>query len=307
MAKTKRYGSNTINKVANRDYKCFFETFEQTAKRWALEAAKQLQDSYKTQKIFNGKYDREHEVWRIQKTVRTRSKVNGHVVKAQKVVSWGWNDENKERKKAHGAKGWYSTGHSYEVAMHNPVTVENMQEHKEANLDFIIQGQVTFHTTMQMLYVEAGVGANGRKNGRVITRPRDIPVYRKDDWSTKHRYVRKWEPGKGHAVRPNTRQQVGLLYRRMKWLAMAKHNFELSKWLIANFEEAFVPELRMQAAGGQVVYRPSSRKQKRNLEFAAQTAGRKYKEAREIGHQLAAQYAQEDYMRKMKKKLLNSL
>lgn len=218
----RKFGESTINRFARKDFRWMHETFEETISRWAETAAKQLRDSFAMQRIYNGSDSSINEVWNR----------NG----------WGWNDENARRKSmksGSSADYWFSDGQSYRKSN---VTVENLMSHKEANVEYLIQGQVTFHTTMQMLYVEAGVGANGRRKGqprtsKPLVRPDDIAVQRSEPWSTRERYVDEWKPGRGKSVRPNTRQQVKLMRRRLKYLAMAKHALELQTWLIAGFEQ----------------------------------------------------------------------
>lgn len=237
----RKYGKKKIDKIFRADYKSLTEPFENTIKRWALTAAQQLKDSYATQRVFNGSSSHANEVWRRDKIISVRDTVNGKRKWVKKKVSWGWLDENQYRKE-HDDKGkqWYSTGHSYDVAN---VTTENLKLHKEADKDFLIQGQVTFHTTLQMLYVEEGVGATGRRKGqprnsKPLVRPKDIAVDRSADWKAKVRYT-EWVPGQGKSVRPNTRQQVNAFVKRMKWLSQQKEIMAISEAITYGLERAF--------------------------------------------------------------------
>lgn len=245
----RKFGNKKINQIAGKDYKFYHETFEETLHRWGAQAAQQLEDTYKYQKIFNGTSNKTYEVYgsRLVKKTRSIMTKKGPVTRTYTVKQPGWFEENERRQKRAEDTGkqniWFSDGSSYKrVKDGKGITYENIQEHKEADLDFLIQGQITFHTTMQMLYVEAGVGANGRRKGadprsKPIVRPADIAVNRKDEWHTRKRYTRNgWKPGKGDAVRPSTRQQVQMLRRRLKFLALEKHRFELSAWLVANLD-----------------------------------------------------------------------
>ena len=266
----RKYGQKKINKIFKADYKSLTEPFENTIKRWALTAAQQLKDSYATQRVYNGTNSHANEVWRRNKTVSVRKLVNGKRKWVKQQVSWGWLDENQYRK-SHDYEGkqWYSTGHSYDVAN---VTTDNVHTHKEASAEFIIQGQVTFHTTLQMLYVEQGVGANGRRKGqprtaKPIVRPTDIAVDRQADWKSKVRYT-NWVPGKGKSVRPNTRQQVNAFVKRMKWLAQQKETLEITQFIVYGLERAFNfeyvdPDLEG-VCSFEVVHKPSQAEQKRN-------------------------------------------
>lgn len=261
----RKISTKRINKMMGKDYKAFSEPFEVTVARWALQAAQQLRDAYKTQKVFNGTKDRTYEVWHRRKAVKYRNVRGKRVPVPGGTVDWGWFDENAYRKKNDNGNYWYSTGQSFRKI---DVTTENLKMHEEADKQFLIQGQVTFHTTLQMLYAEAGVGANGRKKGadprsKPLVRPKDIAVLREAPWTHKRRYT-PWIPGKGEAVRPNTRQQVNLLRRRLNWLARVKYTFELSNWLISGFENLMTEYVEIPAINSAIVFQPSRAAMARN-------------------------------------------
>lgn len=255
----RKYGPKKINKIFKADYKSLTEPFENTIKRWALTAAQQLKDSYATQRVYNGTNSHANEVWRRNKTVSVRKVVNGKRQWVKQQVSWGWLDENKYRQEHDDSgKQWYSTGHSYDVAN---VTAENNKTHKEASAEFIVQGQVTFHTTMQMLYAEWGVGANGRKKGqprtsKPLVRPKDIKVHREAEWKARERYT-VWVPGQGKSVRPNTRLQVNAFVQRMKWLAKEKEDLEITRFLVYGLEEAL--DFEFKTAAGTITSTPQNK------------------------------------------------
>lgn len=248
-----RANKKRIDKYAYGDFTPY-EPFEVTIKRWASISAQQLRDAYKTQKVFNGTNDKNYEVWgpRIRKIIRKYKTKAGEVKKEVEIREHGWLEENEKRRKNHGSTGWYSTGMSWKTVQGESVTVPNSTwEH----------GQIDFKTTLQMLYAEAGVGANGKWKSR----PRNIPVDRRQKYSHKNRYVR-WIAGEGYTHRPNTRQQVSLFQRRLKWLAKKHFLFDLTTWLTYSIEDTF---MTMETKGwtplGYIVFKPSRTAQEEHL------------------------------------------
>lgn len=215
------------------------ERFGSIIKVWALQAATQLHDAYKTQKLWNG--TRENAVWVNQKQRRTRAttaKKNGksYKVKPTTFGSWSWYEESKYRQmqdtKPGSSRGkyWYSTGHSAEVS---DVKVVN------ATME---DAEIAFHTTAGALFAEAGVGLNGpfaTRGSRASKGRRRIKVDRAAPWTHKRRYVTQWEPSAGRTHRPSTRQQVSLLKRRLKWAANKIYCRDLAIYLGYTMEDAW--------------------------------------------------------------------
>lgn len=205
------------------------EPFETTVRRWAAMSAAQLHDSFKLQKIYSGSKNKAYEIWSgRKKTITERGTVgpNGRRKRTKKTIDWGWFDENAHRqvlqRKNPNADYWISTGASMKET---DVEVVNMKSKME---DFLIEGEVRFRTTMQMFYVEQGVGANGRKN---VRGKNGIKVDRAEPYHYNSRYINEWIPKQGHTHRPSVRQQVNYMARRMKWLAKQNFNFALNTWL----------------------------------------------------------------------------
>lgn len=207
------------------------ETFEETMLRWTKQSLTQLRDAYRMQKVYNGTSNRAYEVWGrrvVVRRVRKHRQLSGsskeyHYVMRR--VQNGWFAENERRKKQAAAgkpNVWYSTGFSY-----RNLDVRLVR----ANL---FSGEVDFQTTLNMLYVEAGVGATGRLHAR----GRDIAVDRSANWTTRRRYVGNWVPMQGRTHRPATRQQVSLLARRLRWLARQRFLFDLSTWIGYSLHDA---------------------------------------------------------------------
>lgn len=241
-------------KPGDKYYTGLMLNFGETLRRWAAQASQQLHDSYKMQKVWNG--SRSNSVWlgRGPRTVYLSKQIDkgkGQVAfinsraQAEKhqFANYSWYDEvwrRKEMQKRNPSKEyWYPTGMSYQISQHEPVTVVD---------DTIESATVDFHTTMGALYAEAGVGANGILPGwtadarrKPKTRPRHIKVFRKDPWTHTKRYTSGgWKPGQGHAVRPNTRQQVSLLSRRLKWASKLIFQHDLTIYLGYMLEQSFL-------------------------------------------------------------------
>ena len=222
-----RYGSKTIEKTAKGEF-VPYEPLGVTLRRWALQSAEQLRDSYKMQKVFNGSQDKSYEVWRKTKTRRIKGVV--------KTVSWGWFDESayreEQQKKRPGSEFWYSTGQSYRIAMGDPVKVLD---------DTWSHGTIDFTTTTGAYFMALGVGANGRfksrgKNGIYVDRM-------SQPYSYKKRYVDKWVPSAGKTHRPNVKTQLNLLNKRIKWLARKHFLLDLATWIVGSMEYMYVDAL----------------------------------------------------------------
>lgn len=221
-------------------------SFDQTVRNWVAQSSQQLRDSYRMQHVWDG--TRSNSVWmgrgthQYYKTVESKPvysrgkdkhKVVGHKrgrVPDKKVTNYSWYDEVSHRiqmqQRYPSREYWYPTGMSYQIAMHHPVTVV------EGGTSPVID----FATTLGALYAEAGVGATGGrwtgKKFKPYVRPKDIKVNRSDNWKHNVRYVRNgWRPKRGDAVRPNTRQQVSLLARRLKWAARMIYEHDLTIYL----------------------------------------------------------------------------
>lgn len=207
------------------------EPFETTVKRWAALSLMQLKDAYRTQKMYNGSNSQAYEVWRkpIKRTIYTFGprdpQGHRHVLSRKTYSSWGWLDENalrEQKAKEHpNAEYWYSTGESFKQ-----LDVQTMNV-KEVPEEFIVSGEVRFRSTMQAYFAEKGVGANGPEHAR----GRDITVDRSDPFSWQNRYVANWVPSEGQTHRPNVRQQVYYMRKRLQWLASKKFEFQVSQWL----------------------------------------------------------------------------
>lgn len=197
--------------MARRGSVDIYEPFEVIIKRWALEANQQLHDTFRTQHIFDGTSNAAAEVY---PGYYKRNKLN--------IYRQRLNPQ---------AQYWVSTGQSYDrlnVSVLNPS---------------MIDGVIDFRTTLQMLYVEAGVGANGRDHAR----GRDIKVNREKPYKIGQRYT-LWNAGKGNTHRPSVRQQVNLLSRRLRWLARKHFLYDLSTWLTFSLgDEVTKDDAAMQA------------------------------------------------------------
>ena len=218
------------------------EPFEVTVKRWALNAAAQLRDSFATQKIYNGTQNRSFEVWsnrryRVRKVLkknRSPKSRKNYGVALDGNGRDGWLAENERRKKLkHDNPSWdvwYSTGNSYRKM--KVAVIDGSIEH--GIIDFVAPGQLFF--------VEAGVGATGKEYARG-GKPGNIKVDRARPWSHNSRYVGSWIPMMGRTHRPSIRHQASLLSRRMKWLALDKYNVGLTTWLLYSLERILLPDL----------------------------------------------------------------
>lgn len=201
--------------------------FEQTIKNWAMQSSKQLHDSYRMQHMWDG--TKSNSVWIRSKRYRyTDASGKSHVVN-----NWSWYDESKLREqKDKGVPGhvikskgqyWYSTGRSFEIASSQPVRM--------------IQGApspfIDFRTTLGALYAESGVGLTGKKHTRGA-RSRGgrtkIKVQRSAPWHYDQKYA-NWLPMSGATHRPNTRQQVSLMSRRLRWAARMIYQHDLTLYI----------------------------------------------------------------------------
>lgn len=212
-----------------------YPPFETVVREMALISATQLHDAFRTQRIFDGSNNRSHEVWHRQKWVTEEGTPDAKGRKRRgkrRKIDWGWFDENALRKKKKqenpSVDYWFSTGASRDETR---VEVSNLKADPN---HLLIEGEVRYRTTMQMYYVETGVGANGRNE---VRGRRGIKVDRDDPFSWRYRYVNDWVPHLGHTHRPSVRQQVYYMTKRMKWLAKKEFGFMLNTWLQISLTE----------------------------------------------------------------------
>lgn len=212
-------------------------TFREIVQRWALQAAQQLRDTYKEQRIYvEGGNPATYSVWQRPNWKRKVYKYDRAYKKGVKrrrrllrtyTNGFSWYDENQLRRQRKQQNPdvdyWYSTGQSYKSLN---VTLHDITENPE---EFIVTGEVRFHATMHMLYAEAGVGKTGRKHKRAA-RGTDITVERSAPYKRNQRYAR-WTPMEGDTHRPSLRQQVNYMSRRMRWLGKTYFNYRLNTWL----------------------------------------------------------------------------
>lgn len=225
--------------------------FSSILKVWAMQSAKQLQDAFMMQKLWNE--TRENSVWigrgthkfyktNVNKPVKSRGKRGGYIPgyyklgwKLEKTVTdYSWYDEVQRRKELQSRYPkrdyWFSTGYANEVS---DVKVIN------ATLE---DAEIDFHTTAGALFAEAGVGLNGRnavRGARSSKKRKRIKVDRKAPWHYNKRYVGNWEPSQGRTHRPGPKQQVSLLKRRLKWAAQAIYCRDLAIYLGRTMEESW--------------------------------------------------------------------
>lgn len=225
-----------IDELARSEHVSFKEPFETTVRRWAGIAAQQLQDAYKTQKIYNGTNNPAYEVWSgRKKNIIERGSVDSRGRRSKgkrKQIDWGWFKENAYRKELAArnpsADYWFSTGASANATRVDVISAKSSIE------DFLVEGEVRFRTTMQMYYAEMGVGANGRKQ---VRGKKGIKVDRDEPFSWKYRYAYDWVPVRGMTHRPSVKQQVYYLKKRMLRLGKAHFNFALNLWLRLSLED----------------------------------------------------------------------
>ena len=217
-------------KPGDKYYTGLMLNFDQTLRRWAMQASFQLRDSYRMQKMWDG--TKSNSVWiGRKKHYSMNTGAGSQVTKAggKMVSNWSWYDEVMHRRQAQEKNPrreyWFPTGMSYQISQHNPVTVVN-GSHSPI---------IDFATTMGVLYAEAGVGKNGPRH----IRGKDIKVDRKRPWSHTRRYVSRWQPGKGKSHRPNTRQQLSLFARRLRWAAHMIYEHDLVIYIGSMLEKEF--------------------------------------------------------------------
>lgn len=209
--------------------------FAQTLRNWALASSRQLRDSYRTQRVWDK--SRGNSVW-VKSGRKRYLDANG---RWKEVMNWSWYDESKLREKkdkglakndiagnlriqASRGKYWYSTGLSYDIATKNPVTV----------VDGSPNPIIDFATTMGALYSEAGVGLTGpfhTRGSRSSGGRKRIKVNRAAPWHYDRRYASTWKPMAGDTHRPNTRQQVSLYARRLRWAARTIYEHDLTLYI----------------------------------------------------------------------------
>lgn len=213
------------------------EPFEVTIRKWAATAAQQLRDSYKLQKMYvRGGSPSDYSVWERKGARRVyvfdkpyRRGQKRRRIKVIRYPKWTWYDESRLREQKQkmypSSEYWFSTGESFE---HINVTTHGLKSD-----DFDVEGEVRFLTTINAIFAEAGVGKTGprRKRGGG-----DITVDRKEPYSYNRRYA-TWTPMRGDTHRPNVRQQVNYMRRRMVSLAYQKMGLKLNTWLQLTFQD----------------------------------------------------------------------
>lgn len=219
-----------------------FGSFSNIVRRWATVAAEQLRDTYQWQHIYRrGGSPAIYEVWHhsVPRKVYEYDKPYRKGQKRRRrlkntFTSWGWYQENELRRMRKqqnpNVDYWFSTGDSY-----NQLDVTTHDLHEDPEM-FIVSGEVRFHTTMHLLYAEAGVGKTG-PNRKRAAKGTDIDVQRSAPYKARKKYVGDWNPSEGDTHRPSTKQQVRFMARRMRWLGNHYFNFKLNTWITATLSE----------------------------------------------------------------------